>query len=419
MSCARSNHPAGGGTFTRWRARARSLARAAGVAACGGAGAAALCAGGCASLDLQHRQQAEITRQLHDRGLDPASIVVPWQIDAEMREWVHQQVPNRVSPDQRLSRLLGALLDGDNDGLGLEYEAGANGTAQDAFASGKANCLAFTNLFVGLARELDVPVFYLEIGDIEKFARAGNLVVQSGHVTAGYDSGGKIRILDFDPEERPTYRQLHRVTDLTAIALYYSNLGAQLLERDQDREALGWLDTAVRLDPELARAWINRGVALRRTGDPVAAEAAYRRALEADPNAVAGYQDLAALLFGSGRSREGEELMALSARLDARNPFNLLSLGDLSVAHGRLDEARRFYRKAERQDNAAAEAEAALGELSLATGDRAEARRWLQKARSRDAANDRVRRLEAALAAARSVANSSPTYYDFDQGTLL
>ena len=77
-----------------------------------------------------------------------------------------------------------------------------------------------------------------------------------------------------------------------------------------------------------------------------AAEAAYRKALEVDPQAVSAYQNLASLLRLQGQDEEAAELLDLAAQLGSRNPFSYLTLGDLSLAHGRLDEARRFYRKA-------------------------------------------------------------------------
>jgi Flp pilus assembly protein TadD len=346
-------------------------------------------AGGADSL------QAAQERGMRSRGIDPATVIVPWQLDTEMRAWAHRAVPDNLPVEDRLERLMGALLG--SNGLGLEYATGVTGTARDVFTTHRANCLAFTSLFVGMARELGVSVFYLDVGDVEKFEREGNLVVESGHVTAGFDSGGLLRILEFTPLGKPNYRQLHRVSDLTAIALYYSNRGAELLRAGQEREALDWLRKSVAIDPELARGWINLGVALRRTGDPAGSEAAYRKALEADPGAVAAYQDLAALMFASGRSHEGDELMALSGKLDIRNPFNFLSLGDLALAHGRTEEARGFYRRAQRVEVTATEAEAALGQAALAAGDRREARRRLRKAVARDSGNERVRRLAVQL----------------------
>jgi Flp pilus assembly protein TadD len=352
-------------------------------------------AAGCRSLSPATAEGFELASALRARGLDPASVLIPWQINVEMRKWVRHEVPDNLAAEDRLQRLMNGLLG--SGGLALEYKAGTTTTAQEAFASRQANCLAFTSLFVGLAREVGVPVFYLDVGDVEKFERDGNLVVESGHITAGYGSGSLLRILEFTPVGTPSYRQLHLVSDLTAIALFYSNRGAELLRAGKEQEALTWLVKAVAVDPELARAWINYGVALRRTGDVAGAEKAYRKALEDDPSAVAAYQNLAAVLFASGHSREADELLSLSSKLDSRNPFNYLSLGDVAMRHGRTEEARGFYRKAARLEGAAAESEAALGQLALATGDRRGARRWLHKAVARDGGNERVQRLAAQL----------------------
>jgi len=382
--------------------RTRSLARRSlGVLLAAGC---LLGAGACRSTSLNMAGDLELQQELRARGVDPASVTVPWRLTAEMRQWVHHAVPDNLGNEERLQKLLSALLG--SDGLALVYKAGTTSTAQEVFASHQANCLAFTSIFVGMAREVGVPVFYLDIGDIEKFERDGNLVIESGHITAGYGSGSQLRILEFTPIAAPSYRQLHRISDQTAVALYYSNRGAELLRGGSDREALGWLQKAVALDPELARAWINYGVALRRTGNAAGAEAAYRKALEDDPSSVAAYQNLAALLFVAGRGREAGELMALSGKLDSRNPFNYLALGDVSLGQGRIEEARRFYRRAQHLEGASADADAALGQLALATGDRREARRWLHKAVSRDSDNDRVQRLAAQLG--EKIPRSSP-----------
>jgi len=349
----------------------------------------------CRSLAPGLAAEPELVRQLRARHVDAASVIIPWQLDDEMRSWAHQHVSDQLPTDQRLDRLLAVLMG--QGGLELTYQVGATGTAEEVFASRHANCLSFTSLFVGMARELGVDAFYLDVGDVEKFEREGTLVVESGHITAGFGSGSLLRILEFTPIAKPNYRQLHRISDLTAIALFYSNRGAELLRKSQERDALVWLHKSVALDPELARGWINLGVALRRTGDPAGAEAAYRKALESDPAAVAAYQNLAALLFAAGRAREGDELMALSGKLDIRNPFNFLSLGDVALSHGRFEEARRFYRKAQHLEGAGAEAEAALGQLALAKGDKREARRWFRKAAAHDGANERVKRLAAQL----------------------
>jgi Flp pilus assembly protein TadD len=355
----------------------------------------ALAAGGCGSTGLHSVDRSDLAKLLRGRGIDPATVILPYELTPEMKQWAHAMVSEGAPAEDRLQILLKALLDPHR--LGLTYEAHSTGTAAEAFASRRANCLAFTNLFVGLSRELGVPVFYIDVDDIQKFEKEGDLVVVSGHVSAGFGNGRDLRILDFSAAPTVTYRAIRQISDQTAIALYYSNRGGELLRAGQQTAALGWLRTAVALDPDLARAWINYGVALRRTGDGNAAEAAYRKALEIDPEAVSAYQNLASLLRLRGQNQEADELIALTGKLGSRNPYNLLNLGDLALVHGRLDEARGFYKRALRLYGTNAEPYAALGIWAKAAGKASEARKWFKKAVALDATNDRVRVLAAQL----------------------
>ena len=340
----------------------------------------AACASGHAALD-----ETALEKEIRTRGLDPTQIVLPHALTDEMRSWAHARVGTTGLPEERLERLLSALQDA--GGLEITYEAGYTSTAPEAFARRRANCLAFTALFVGMARELGLPAFYLDVDDVEKYAKEGDLVVISGHITAGFDTGPDIKVLEFSAAPQGiSYRHVRAVSDLTAIALFYSNRGGELLRAGKQQEARQWLETAVGLDPELARAWINLGVALRRDGDLDGAEGAYRRALEVDPAAHSAYQNLAAVLRLRGREREAEELM---------------SLGDLSLRHGRLEEARRYYRKALRLARRDAETYAAMGLWALATGDVHDAARWLRKAQAIDQEDPRAKRLAASLAGRR------------------
>lgn len=355
----------------------------------------ALLAAGCASHGPVG--SPELAKDLRSRGVDPRTVVVPFEITDEMKAWAHNQVPDTTPTAERLEALLAALVDPNR--LSLAYEPGHTATAREAFESHKANCLAFTSLFVGMARELGLPAFYLDVNDVEKFEKDGDLMVVSGHVSGGYNiGGGKVKILDFTPAAQPGYRSVRPLTDLRAVALYYSNRGAEMIRAARGNEAMPWLRKAVEIDPELSGAWVNLGVGLRRAGDVAGAEAAYRKALEVNPEAAAAYTNLAALLRVRGQDAEAGELLNLAARADGRNPFSYIALGDLSLSHGRLEEARTFYQKALRLNREDASVYAALGMVALARGDSREAQRWLRKAESRDRQNERVRQLGDKLA---------------------
>ena len=57
-----------------------------------------------------------------------------------------------------------------------------------------------------------------------------------------------------------------------------------------------------------------------------------------------------------------------------------LDLGDLSLRHGRVIEAQRFYQRALHLTSADPEPYSAMGLLSLQSGDASGARKWLRKA---------------------------------------
>lgn len=360
---------------------------------------AALLAAGCASAGTGVLDSTQVVRELRNRGLDPGSVVIPYEMTDEMREWAHRLVPEDTYSEKRLEVLLAGLVDPAK--LKIQYEARHTATAKEVFQTRRANCLAFTSLFVGMAREIGIPVFFLDVDDVERFEKEGDLVVVSGHVSAGYGTGPEIKILDFSAAPSASYRRVRPISDLTAIALFHSNRGGELLRVGKQEEALPWLRKAVAIDPELPGAWINYGVARRRSGDLAGAEESYRRALEVDPQAVSAYQNLAALLRHQGKPREAEDLLALSATLGSRNPFIYLSLGDLNLAHGRIDEARRLYKRALRLYRDSAEPYAAMGFAALASGDAGEAQRWMRKAVSIDQENQRVKLLVARLSGGR------------------
>ena len=135
-------------------------------------------------------------------------------------------------------------------------------------------------------------------------------------------------------------------------------------------------------DPDLPDAWLNLGVARRRRGDLAGAEAAYKRAIDADPDYLPAYQNLSGLARLRGDDDTARQLIRLLDRRSNRNPFLLLALGDLSLEEGRLGEARSFYRRARRLQPIDAETSAALGLWAHAAGRERQARRWLARAHS-------------------------------------
>lgn len=328
-------------------------------------------------------------RQLRDR------VVLAWALDDERRAWARERAPENLSEEERLQKLVEELLD--NRVLPLEYDWETTGTAVEVFETRRANCLAFTNLFVGMAREVGVPVFFLAVENVATYRKEGDLVVVSDHIAVGFERAFDIKMFDFSEHGMQEHAKVHRISDLTALAMFHSNRGVEALRRGERDEARDWLRIAVTLDPGLATAWVNLGVVLRRSGDLEAAESAYRAAIELDPRLPSAYQNLASLLRFSQRGEEAREVEQMLTQNPTRNPYTYLVLGDVSRQRGRLDEAHRLYRRAANLSEEDGEPLAALGELALEMGNHRLARKMLRKALELDPEDPRARRLASRL----------------------
>lgn len=337
---------------------------------------------GCATVAGDHTARS-LAFELEE--LDLARRVVPFELDETMREWLAGAPWPRRDDGEMLSVLAERLLS--DRGLGIRYDRAVTATAPEVFRERVGNCLTFTHLFAGMARELGVDVYFLEVRDLESYDRADDLIVHSDHIAIGFGPRHQMRIIDFAAGFDPDYHRVRKLTDRDAVGLYYSNRGAEFLRNGDFESARRWLRDAVRIAPRLAAPWVNLGVAERRLGDWRAAEAAYNRALELDDREGAAYQNLAALLRIRGDAEGAFALLAEVDRAGGRNPFSFLALGDLSVERRQLEEAERYYRRALRTDRGWSEPMAALGLVALERGDTRGARRWLRRALRAEAAD--------------------------------
>lgn len=358
---------------------------------------ASLLLGACGSSPVPPPSQDELIAEMQARGVDPRDIVIPNELTEDMKRWVLQSVPEFGADEERLNFLLTGLLS--NRRRGIAYEGGYTGTSKEVFSDKKANCLSFAALFVAMARHAGIQAYYLRVGDLDGYEQHGDLIIVSGHITAGYGDVLNRQVLEFNlgPGINYDYRRAEPISDITAIALHYTNRAAELILSGKLEQAIEAADTALRLDPKLAIAWVNRGVGLRRMGKWEEAEASYRKALVHRPNFVTAYQDLEAVLRLQGREEEAEQVAAVIEDLGTRNPFHLIRLGDDSLSRGRADDARRYYRRALRLKRDSPEPYAAMGLAELVRGDEEEAERWLLRAKAVSPESRRVWALEQRL----------------------
>jgi Flp pilus assembly protein TadD len=264
-------------------------------------------------------------------------------LDDEMRAFVQQAVHGAQMQDTRLERLLQAML---RSGLfSLDYHNEQTLTASETFHGGKGNCLAFTNLFVALAREARLKVSYQQVHVPPIWTGDADMAILNQHVNVRIEdtSGGHhpARHLEVDfnlPSLRGRYRQ-QVITDSHVDALFYNNLGAQAMRAGDAREAFIYFLKAISADEDVAATWSNLGVLYQRHDRPDHAESAFHRALQADRGHRPAMSNLSWFYEQHGFYSLAEVYRERIRSHQQRNPYYHLFLAEQAYADGRVDDA--------------------------------------------------------------------------------
>ena len=190
------------------------------------------------------------------------------------------------------------------------------------------------------------------------------------------------RAIELDPNFALAYVGL---ADSYQLQVEYG--GLPLDEMTEKAQAAA--DKALALDDRLAQAYTSLGGVGHNRANYEAAEAAYQRALELNPDYVTTYHWYALLLGDPlGRRDEALELIKKAAELDPRSPIILINVGGSYASVGRFDESLEWFHKAIEINP-----EFAFGYQSIgfhywqAKGKLDEAVRWFRKCVSVDPGN--------------------------------
>ena len=96
-----------------------------------------------------------------------------------------------------------------------------------------------------------------------------------------------------------------------------------------------------------AERWFQRGLMLEETGAPVEEAArAYRRAIEANPDAAGALVNLGTIAFRDKRLNDAELFYSRAVQADPEYALARFNLGNLHDEQGMLEEARKHYLEA-------------------------------------------------------------------------
>jgi tetratricopeptide (TPR) repeat protein len=278
----------------------------------------------------------------------------------------------------------------------FDYRSAVTTAAEHTFHQHAGNCLSLSLMTIALAGKFNLDAQLQEVPMVPVWERQGQFDLISGHVfvivrrTTIRDAGiidpfGDL-IIDFDPAIRRAYRG--RISSIPisrerGLAMFYNNRGAEAYVAGRLEEAYANYRQAVGLDASFYGTWFNLSQLYGRIGQPGAAEAVLKHALDINPTSYNGLQSMQNLLGKQGRDGEAALYAQRISQLRDNDPYYHYMIGAEKFAKGDLRGAIGSFEHATLLGIGFVEIHEALRDAYRATGD-------LEKARMQE---DRLREL--------------------------
>lgn len=352
---------------------------------------------GCSKIQpFEPFDSSDFLREIYEKRLDEdqvEGVEIPFELSEEIRAMVEESIRPAQDEERRTEQVQEFIF----DQIGLQYSLSPTFNANDTYYGRRGNCLSFVNLFVGVARELRLNPFYVEVTDHNRWNYRNGMVVSQGHIVAGMRVDGKLQTFDFLPYRPKAYKEFNPIDDVTAAAHFYNNLAAEALIAGDTDSALTFVKVATKIAPEFDKALNNLGVTLARLGRIEEALDVYREGLEIDPQNVAILSNMVRAYQQTGRNEDATEVLSRLGGLRHTNPFFFVYQGELALASGDLDRALESMKKAFRRDSEIPEVHVGLVKVYLALGEIDTARHHVGRALKLDATHLEALKLAALL----------------------
>jgi tetratricopeptide (TPR) repeat protein len=340
-------------------------------------GTAAVFLVGCATApkrfytadEMRSELEARVSTQMRDE------IVIPFEIDDEIRQLAQDVTRDHSSDDEKARALVDTILG--LAGFSISYDWLSNKTAREVFREGKGNCLAYSNLFVGMARAVGLDARYADVEFKDRITREAEIIVHSEHITAAVRRATGTVLIDFTTTPGRQYIGFRVIDDLEAIANFYNNQGflygyfteTEDVDFDPLEKELEMYRLALEILPTFHRARNNLGVALRRRGRIDEAIAQYKLAIQDHPRYAEAHSNLGTAYLHQGRTEDALKEFRLAARNAGRDGYIHHRLGVVYLRLGRYQDAIEQFRKALSKEPKLADARFHLGECYRRLGD--------------------------------------------------
>ncbi len=281
--------------------------------------------------------------------LRPAAIVPaptdedPLKINDEMKEFLDRNIDRSADSVEQLRTLVRKVFQ--QNALSFTYVPETR-TAIETFTKRGGNCVSFTFLFLGLARQLGLDARFREVDIVPTWSQVGNIIAVSGHVNAAVFIGGQIYLVDLFPRVDRIDIQGRVVPDVRAVAHFFSNKGVDQLTNGHTDAAILYFRKALESDPTTPFVWANLGVAHAFSGALEEAERSYLKALQLNPSEMVAMSNLAVVYERMGRSKEARSYQARVRKFNQKNPYYHFNLGLQDYQSGAYKESIEHFKAA-------------------------------------------------------------------------
>ena len=332
---------------------------------------------GCAGAQKRIYTPDEIRSELETRVSTQMrdEIVIPFEIDDEIRQLALDITKRTSSESGKVEAIVDTIIG--LSGFSISYDWLSNKTAREVFREGQGNCLAYSNLFVGMARAVGLDARYADVEFSERITREAEIIVHAEHITAAVRRATGTVLIDFTTTPGRKYIGFEVIDDLEAIANFYNNQGflygyfteTEDVDFDPLEKELEMYRLALEVLPTFGRARNNLGVALRRRGRVDEAIEQYQLAIAHDPKHAEAHSNLGTAYVHQGRTEEALQALRIAARNAGPDGYIHHRLGVMYLRLALYQDAIKQFRKALSREPELAEAHFHLGECYRALGN--------------------------------------------------
>jgi Flp pilus assembly protein TadD len=303
------------------------------------------------------------------------------ELSPEMIEFLDDFVNPSHGQTGRLERLLYAIMGSGT--FDLVYDDFTR-TAKDTFRDQRGNCLSFTNLFVAMARYVNLDAQYQEVMIPPSWSQEGGSFIFSQHINVHVDTGvglgGADQIIDFNMYDYRSSYEREIISDNRARAHYFNNIGVEHMLDGDTPLAFANFRESLREDSAFSPAWANLGILYRREGYENYAETAYLKAINVNLTNMVAMSNLASLYEQQGRTEEAEQYRDRVRSHRMQNPYFRYQMARTAFEEGDYDGSIEHLRYALRKKDDDDQFYSLMSLSYLMKGDRKAAQEWMKQA---------------------------------------